>query len=1023
MTSLTDPITIGKLRWAPLLSVLTDEEFQAFVNDARIIDFNIGDVIDSGTTDNAALWILMSGTARLAEPGAGNRTLSVLTEPGAFWSAELARRANVSAPSLIASGKTSVLNIQAASIAALGRRSEKFEAKLDLESSILRSFLRLRATARFSDLDFSRFRPFLSQGGCISFGAGELFDRSLPHDGISIILEGSVAAKQNNQDAVLQPGDWFTAGNLFPFPHGIASEAKAISTGELFRVSAEAYATIRQLNPELTAQIDLLLLNPATQGTPAALQQDLLARVNARPASMTEKPAAISESDEPLVPKLRRKFKQYPHVYQHSELECGITCLHMICLFYGKKVSLIRLRELCEIGRSGSSMLDLAEAAEQLGFVSRGVRASTAGLPRLRLPLILYWKKNHFVVLYEINASHAVVGDPAEGLITIPLAQFRIDYAERALELTPTVCWFEQKLQAIPLWHTLYPVIEPHRKLVRDILVCSFLFQLLLLIAPVFTQIVLDQVIVHQDLDTLNILLLGMIVLAVFQAVMGYLRQFFLAFLALKTDQGLFTELFNRLFSLPLEYFNKHSTGDTLTRFGESAGVVQFLTGVGAITLLDIAMAIVYLFTVFLYSTSFGLATVAYVTVLSLFLLFYAPMLKRLSQSAYDKEVSAQSFLVEAIRGVEQVKSAAAERRTRWKWETLFQEKLNVKFQEALAAGMSAAFVRFFQLGGQIGFLWLGTHMVIAKELTIGQLMAMTMLTTMIAQPFIRLSELSQMFQTVSVAIERLAEVLLEKPEEQDPLSKMQLTEVRGHIKFEQICYRYSGHDSGNALNNVSFEAKPGQMIGIVGRSGSGKSTLTRLIQGLYVPTDGRIYVDGVDLSQVLLSTYRRRIGVVSQTEYFFHGTVRENISFYKPEATMQEIVRACTVAGINDFFSSLPSGYETVLNEGADNFSGGQRQCMAIARCLLHNPAILIFDEATSAMDSETERCIQECMETLRKRSTMFVVAHRLSTIMSADLILVVDQGQVVESGTHESLMQLQGLYYYLCKKQTLNV
>lgn len=189
MTSLTDPITIGKLRWAPLLSVLTDEEFQAFVNDARIIDFNIGDVIDSGTTDNAALWILMSGTARLAEPGAGNRTLSVLTEPGAFWSAELARRANVSAPSLIASGKTSVLNIQAASIAALGRRSEKFEAKLDLESSILRSFLRLRATARFSDLDFSRFRPFLSQGGCISFGAGELFDRSLPHDGISIVTD------------------------------------------------------------------------------------------------------------------------------------------------------------------------------------------------------------------------------------------------------------------------------------------------------------------------------------------------------------------------------------------------------------------------------------------------------------------------------------------------------------------------------------------------------------------------------------------------------------------------------------------------------------------------------------------------------------------------------------------------------------------------------------------------------------------------------------------------------------------
>ncbi|HEY9786651.1 MAG TPA: ATP-binding cassette domain-containing protein, partial [Candidatus Obscuribacterales bacterium] len=244
---------------------------------------------------------------------------------------------------------------------------------------------------------------------------------------------------------------------------------------------------------------------------------------------------------------------------------------------------------------------------------------------------------------------------------------------------------------------------------------------------------------------------------------------------------------------------------------------------------------------------------------------------------------------------------------------------------------------------------------------------------------------------------------------------------VEGNVRFENVTYRYPGREAANALSNVSFEAKPGQMIGIVGRTGSGKTTLVRLIQGLYLPTEGRIYIDGHDLSKLSLSGYRQNIGVVSQNEYYFRDTIRENVAFYKPDASMEEIVRACTISGADQFISALPSGYESVLTEGAGNFSGGQRQCIAVARAILHDPAVLIFDEATSGMDSETESRIQHCMELLRAKCTMFVVAHRLSTVKMADKLIVIDKGRIVESGTHDSLVREKGLYYYLCQQQSL--
>ncbi|HEY9719931.1 MAG TPA: peptidase domain-containing ABC transporter [Trichormus sp.] len=1033
----TDSITLDTLRWTPLLSVLTDDLFQQFIAKAQPVEYGLGDSIDCGTDEQPALCVLLIGSVRVADQAhSGDHTLYMMTERGSFFSSELTRRAHIPSVVVRASGNATILRLDGAPLAELLARSEPLTERLNQESRILHSFMRLRSTQRFRNLAYWPFRPLLSQCFFRQFSQGETFttndkskeEQSADKDfssGLFIVVDGCIACERSAQPDVLKPGDWFSRGSILPGREGDIANTHATTGGELLYLPQDAYIKVKELNPELVSQMNLLLLgsNDAAAASDISNASQVLGHLETPVPIPSAPPMSVPIEEEPVEPRLRRQFKKYPMVYQHSELECGITCLHMICLFYGKKISLVQLRELCEIGRSGSSMLQLAEAAEQLGFVSRGVRSTASGLSKLRLPVILYWRRNHFVVLYEIHPQYALIGDPAEGLNKVDIAKFRQDFSEHALELAPTEQWFGQVIKSKSLWHTFSPVLKPHMNLIKDVLICSIFFQLLQLATPIFTQVVIDQVVVHQDLDTLNILLAGMLLMTVFQASMGYLRQFFLAFLSLKADQTLFTELLKRLLSLPLSYFTKHATGDTLTRFGESSGVVQFLTGMGAMSVLDVLMAAVFLGVVYIYNVLFGLVATGFVVFLVVFMFCCAPILKKLSQRAYDKQMAAESFLVEAVQGIEKIKSAAAERRSRWKWESLFLEKLNVRFQEVVATSLVSTVTRLLQVSSQIAFLWLGAHMIISKELTIGQLMAMTMLMSMILQPFMRLADLAQMFQTVNVAVERLGEVLLEKPEETDPTAKIRLANLNGHVKFDKVSFRYPGGEAANALTNISFEARPGQMIGIVGRSGSGKTTLTKLIQGLYQPTDGRIYIDGHDLAQVSLSSYRRKIGVVSQNEYYFRGTVRENIAFYKPDAKLEEIVNACTISGINDLLRALPSGYESVLSEGAANFSGGQRQCMAIARAILHEPTVLIFDEATSAMDSETERLIQDCMERLRAKSTMFVVAHRLSTIMSADLILVIDQGQLAESGTHDTLMQEKGIYFHLCKKQALNV
>lgn len=717
----------------------------------------------------------------------------------------------------------------------------------------------------------------------------------------------------------------------------------------------------------------------------------------------------------------RRQQRKYPFIRQESRMDCGPTCLAMLSLFHGKRININQIRQLCDVGQYGTSLLLLAETAEKIGLTARGVRVNYAGLMKLNTPAICHWGRNHFVVLYEISETSAIVADPEIGILTLDREEFVHNFSGFALELTVTP-EHGKHFQAKSSFSILLPIIASHQKALRDIFIGSAAVQLLSLALPMFTQVVLDKVVVHQSISMLNMLLFGMVILTLFQSAISYLRSFVLTFVSLKIDQTLLISFYRHLLSLPIRFFEDRTIGEVVTRFKENDKIRNLLCGPAVTIVLDLLMAFVLVAIIFSYNLLFGLYVFIYLLLLVAVVACYTPILKALNRKVFDKQVATDSFVVESIRAIERVKSAGAEQSTRWKWEELFSENQNAKFKEITARNIAQAISRLINMLGQAVLLWLGANCVISGQLTIGQFVALNMMVGMAAQPILRIVDVWDQLQEVNIALERLGDVFEAGIEEPDVDKKIALKNLEGRIKFDSVNFKYSSVLQNNTLTNVSFEASPGQLVAIVGESGCGKTTLLKLVLGLYKANSGTVQIDEHDLSFISLSSYRKKIGTVSQNEYLFKGTIRENLSLLSNDLNPESIVEAAKLAGIHDFIAALPYGYETQLSEGGFNLSGGQRQRLAIARSIANKPKIMLFDEATSALDSESENIIRQSLEKLRAGRTMIVIAHRLSTIRNADLILVMENGTIVERGTHEALIQKKGVYYRLASQQLLS-
>jgi ATP-binding cassette subfamily B protein len=860
--------------------------------------------------------------------------------------------------------------------------------------------------------------------------AKQFWQATTAKPGIYVVLTGKVRLldSSNNLINTLTSGSSFGELTLFPEQDFSSYVARASINLKVAYLPQEILTKVMGEFPSVYH----LLLNKA----------ELINTANSSEIPLIEVPRTVNSANlpQPIIPaptqvKKRpqyfpiptvvvgnwwRKFtKRYPFFEQQSAADCGAACLVMVGRYWGKNLSINRLRDLANVSRSGASMRSLSAAAESLGFATRPVKASLDKFAQQSLPAIAHWQGRHYIVVYEITKKQVIVADPAIGQRQLTIKEFLAGWTGYALLLQPTTSLKKTQEANTPFWQ-LFDLVKPHFQVLLEVFIASVLIQVFGLITPLFTQLLLDRVIVQGSILTLNTVGFGLLIFGLFRVAINGLRQYLLDHTANRISVALMVGFIKHTFGLPLSFFESRYVGDIVSRVQENQKIQRFLTGEALSIGLDLLTVFVYVGLMFWYSPPMALMTLAIVPPFVLLTFSATPFLRRISREVFTAGTLENSYLIQSLTGISSIRSMAIEQTVRWHWEELLNNLIKKNFSGQVISNQLQLISSTIQSLASTGLLWFGAWLVIQNQLTIGQLVAFNMLLGNIIQPFQRLIILWNQLQEVIVATERINDVLeaqLEEDLEHNP--RQFLPRLIGRIRFHNVTFRYHPESEINILENLSFEILPEQTVAVVGRSGSGKTTLSKLILGLYLATDGRVLIDNQDVTSISLHSLRSQIGVVDQDTFLFGGTIRENITIAHPEASLEEIVEAAQLAGADEFIKRMPMGYETQIGEGGGMLSGGQRQRLAIARALLGNPRLLILDEATSHLDAESERIIQNNLKKILQGRTSVIIAHRLSTVRHADLILVLDRGVLVESGTHEELITKKGHYFYLNQQQ----
>jgi subfamily B ATP-binding cassette protein HlyB/CyaB len=695
--------------------------------------------------------------------------------------------------------------------------------------------------------------------------------------------------------------------------------------------------------------------------------------------------------------------------------DAGLASLVTLLRLQGVPADPAQIRH--RLGAATIGVPEMLRCARELGLKARACRSKWTRLAKTPLPAIATLRDGAFMVIAKAGDDKVLVQAPTAqrpalmtrdellavwdgGLILMTRRAALSDVARRF-----DITWF-------------LGAIHKYRRLLGEVLVASFFLQLFALVSPLFFQVVIDKVLVHRALSTLDVLVLGLLGIAAFETVLGMLRTYVFAHTTNRIDVELGARLFRHLLALPMAYFQARRVGDSVARVRELENIRNFLTSSALTLVIDLCFTFVFVAVMFVYSPLLSWIVLGSFPFYVAISAAATPLFRRRLDEKFQRGAENQAFLVESVTGIETLKAMAVEPQMQRRWEDQLAGYVTASFR-VLSLGNSAS--QAVQLISKIvtaAILYFGAKLVIDGSLSVGELVAFNLLAGRVSAPVLRLAQLWQDFHQARLSILRLGDILNTAAEPAYPAGRARLPAIRGEINFDHVTFRYR-IDGAEVLHDVSFAVPAGQMVGIVGPSGSGKSTVAKLVQRLYVPESGRVLVDGMDLAVADPAWLRRQIGVVLQENTLFNRSVRDNIALADPAMAMERVIAAARLAGAHDFILELPEGYETIVGERGATLSGGQRQRIAIARALIGDPRILIFDEATSALDYESERIIQQNLGEIASGRTMLVIAHRLSTVRALDRIVTLERGRLVEDGTHDALIRTGGRYASLHRLQ----
>jgi ATP-binding cassette, subfamily B, bacterial HlyB/CyaB len=659
---------------------------------------------------------------------------------------------------------------------------------------------------------------------------------------------------------------------------------------------------------------------------------------------------------------------------------------------------------------------EMLRCAKDLGLKARAYRTDWSRLGSTPLPAIAVLRDGGFLVVAKAAADKVLVQSPASRPALMTRDELTLIWDGQLILMTRRAGLSDITRRFDIAW--FLGAIHKYRHLLGEVLVASFFLQLFGLVSPLFFQVVIDKVLVHRSLTTLDVLVLGLGSISVFETVLGILRTYLFSHTTNRIDVELGARLFHHLLALPMAYFQARRVGDSVARVRELENIRNFLTSSALTLLIDLFFTFVFLCVMFFYSPALTWIVIGSFPFYIAISAGVTPLFRRRLDEKFRRGAENQAFLVESVTGIETLKAMAVEPQMQRRWEEQLAGYVAASFR-VLSLGNSAS--QTVQLVNKIvtaSILYCGAKLVIDGDLSVGELVAFNILAGRVSAPVLRLAQIWQDFHQARLSIARLGDILNTTAEPTYSAGRARLPAIRGDIKFDRVSFRYRV-DGQEVLRDVSFEVPAGQTVGIVGPSGSGKSTFAKLVQRLYVPERGRILVDGMDLAMADPAWLRRQIGIVLQENVLFNRSVRDNIALADPAMPMERIIAAAKLAGAHDFILELTEGYDTVVGERGSTLSGGQRQRIAIARALVGDPRILIFDEATSALDYESERIVQQNMKDIARGRTVLVIAHRLSTVRAADRIVTLDRGRLVEDGSHETLIKTGGRYASLHRLQ----